>query len=58
VISYWVEKEMRRAFLDVFDTEYLETKFATTYELDALNREVQITQKKLEEQSKKKLNKK
>ena len=40
-------KEMKRVFVDVFDTEYLETKFATTYKLDAINREVEILRKKL-----------
>jgi hypothetical protein len=40
-------KEMERAFVDVLDTEYLETKFATVYKLDALNREIEILQKKL-----------
>jgi hypothetical protein len=49
-----LEKEMRRAFVDVLDTQYLETKFAKVYELDAINREIAITQKKLQEQSKKK----
>jgi hypothetical protein len=40
---------MKRAFVDVLDTEYLETKFAKTYQLDTINREVEITQKKLNE---------
>jgi hypothetical protein len=40
-------EEMKRVFVDVFDTEYLETKFATTYKLDAINREVEILRKKL-----------
>lgn len=40
-------KEMQRVFVDVLDTEYLETKFATVYKLDALNREIEILQKKL-----------
>jgi hypothetical protein len=40
-------EEMRRCFVDVLDTEYLETKFATTYKLDAINREVEILRKKL-----------
>jgi hypothetical protein len=44
-----LEKEMRRMFVDVLDTEYLETKFATTYKLDELNREIEITRKKLNE---------
>ena len=44
-----LEKQMKRAFVDVLDTEYLETKFAKTYQLDAINREVEITQKKLNE---------
>ena len=43
-------KEMQRVFVDVFDTEYLETKFATTYKLDAINREVEILRKKLNKQ--------
>lgn len=42
-------EEMRRMFVDVLDTEYLETKFATVYKLDALNREIEITKKKLKE---------
>ena len=42
-----LEKEMKRMFVDVLDTEYLETKFATVYKLDALNREIEITRKKL-----------
>ena len=42
-------EELRRCFVDVLDTEYLETKFATTYKLDALNREIEITRKKLKE---------
>lgn len=42
-----LEKEMKRAFVDVLDTEYLETKFATVYKLDEINREVEILQKKL-----------
>jgi hypothetical protein len=42
-----LHKEMQRAFVDVLDTEYLETKFATVYKLDALNREIEILQKKL-----------
>jgi hypothetical protein len=42
-----LHKEMQRVFVDVFDTEYLETKFATTYKLDAINREVEILRKKL-----------
>jgi hypothetical protein len=42
-----LEKEMKRVFIDVFDDEYLETKFATTYKLDAINREVEILRKKL-----------
>jgi hypothetical protein len=41
---------MKRAFVDVLDTEYLETKFATVYKLDALNREIEILQKKLNKQ--------
>lgn len=40
-------KEMQRVFVDVLDTEYLETKFATTYKLDAINREVEVLRKKL-----------
>jgi hypothetical protein len=44
-----LEKEMRRMFVDVLDTEYLETKFATVYKLDELNREIEITRKKLNE---------
>ena len=40
-------EEMRRCFVDVLDTEYLETKFATVYKLDAMNREIEILQKKL-----------
>ena len=42
-----LEKEMRRMFVDVLDTEYLETKFATVYKLDELNKEIEITRKKL-----------
>lgn len=42
-----LHKEMKRVFVDIFDTEYLETKFATTYKLDAINREVEILRKKL-----------
>jgi len=49
-----LEKQMKRAFVDVLDTEYLETKFAKVYELDAINREIAITTKKLQEKSKKK----
>ena len=45
-----LHKEMQRAFVDVLDTEYLETKFATTYQLDAINREVEILRKKLNKQ--------
>ena len=40
-------KEMQRVFVDVLDTEYLETKFATVYKLDEINREVEILRKKL-----------
>jgi hypothetical protein len=40
-------EELRRCFVDVLDTEYLETKFATVYKLDAMNREIEILQKKL-----------
>lgn len=40
-------KEMQRVFVDVFDDEYLATKFATTYKLDALNREIEVLQRKL-----------
>ena len=43
-------KEMKRAFVDVLDTEYLETKFATVYKLDEINREVEILRKKLNKQ--------
>lgn len=43
-------EDMRRVFVDVLDTEYLETKFATTYKLDAINREVEILRKKLNNQ--------
>ena len=42
-----LEKEMRRVFVDVLDDEYLETKFATVYKLDEINREVEILRKKL-----------
>lgn len=42
-----LEKEMKRMFVDVFDDEYLETKFATVYKLDALNREIEVLKKKL-----------
>ena len=45
-----LRKEMERVFVDVFDTEYLETKFATTYKLDAINREVEVLRKKLNKQ--------
>jgi hypothetical protein len=43
-----LEKDMKRYFVDVFDSEYIE-KMAKVYELDALNREIQITQKKLKQ---------
>ncbi len=42
-----LEAEMRRMFVDVLDDEYLETKFATVYKLDEINREVEILAKKL-----------
>jgi hypothetical protein len=42
-----LEKEMKRVFIDVLDDEYLETKFATVYKLDEINREVEILRKKL-----------
>jgi hypothetical protein len=42
-----LQKEMQRVFVDVLDTEYLETKFATVYKLDEINREVEILRKKL-----------
>lgn len=42
-----LKQKMKRVFVDVLDTEYLETKFATTYKLDALNREVEVLRKKL-----------
>jgi hypothetical protein len=45
-----LRKEMERVFVDVFDTEYLETKFATVYKLDEINREVEILRKKLNKQ--------
>jgi hypothetical protein len=45
-----LHKEMQRAFVDVLDTEYLETKFATVYKLDEINREVEILRKKLNKQ--------
>jgi hypothetical protein len=45
-----LHKEMKRVFVDVFDDEYLETKFATTYKLDEINREVEILRKKLNQQ--------
>ena len=45
-----LEKEMKRAFVDVLDTEYLETKFATVYKLDEINREVEVLRKKLNKQ--------
>ena len=45
-----LHKEMQKVFVDVLDTEYLETKFATTYKLDAINREVEILRKKLNKQ--------
>lgn len=48
-----LEKEMRRVFVDVLDTEYLETKFATVYKLDEINREIEITKKKLQQSKKK-----
>jgi len=48
-----LEKQMKKMFVDVLDSEYLETKFAKVYKLDALNREVEITQKKLNELKKK-----
>ena len=41
---------MKRVFVDIFDTEYLETKFATVYKLDEINREVEILRKKLNKQ--------
>jgi hypothetical protein len=43
-------EELRRCFVDVLDTEYLETKFATVYKLDEINREVEILRKKLNKQ--------
>jgi hypothetical protein len=43
-----LEKDMKRYFVDVFDSEYIE-KMTKVYELDALNREIQITKKKLKE---------
>lgn len=43
-------EEMKRCFVDVLDTEYLETKFATVYKLDEINREVEILRKKLNKQ--------
>jgi hypothetical protein len=42
-----LEKELRRVFVDILDTEYLETKFATVYKLDEINREVETLKKKL-----------
>ena len=45
-----LEKEMRRVFIDVLDDEYLETKFATVYKLDEINREVETLRKKLNKQ--------
>jgi hypothetical protein len=45
-----LHKEMKRVFVDVFDDEYIATKFATTYKLDAINREVEILRKKLNKQ--------
>ena len=45
-----LQKEMQRVFVDVLDTEYLETKFATVYKLDEINREVEILRKKLNKQ--------
>jgi len=45
-----LQKEMERVFVDVLDTEYLETKFATVYKLDEINREVEILRKKLNKQ--------
>ena len=45
-----LQKEMERCFVDVLDTEYLETKFATVYKLDEINREVEILRKKLNKQ--------
>ena len=44
-----LEKEMKRVFVDVFDDEYLSTKVATVFKLDALNREIEINSKKLNE---------
>jgi hypothetical protein len=44
-----LEKQMKRMFVDVLDSQYIETKFAKVYELDAINREVDITAKKLNE---------
>jgi hypothetical protein len=45
-----LQEEMRRVFVDVLDDEYLETKFATVYKLDEINREVEILRKKLNKQ--------
>ena len=45
-----LQKEMERCFVDVLDTEYLETKFATVYKLDEINREVETLRKKLNKQ--------
>ena len=45
-----LQKEMQRAFVDIFDTEYLETKIATVYKLDEINREVEVLRKKLNKQ--------
>ena len=45
-----LEKELKRVFVDIFDDEYITTKFATVYKLDAINREVEILRKKLNQQ--------
>jgi hypothetical protein len=43
-----LEKEMRRVFVDLFDSEYME-KMATVYELDPKTKEIIVKDKKLKE---------
>jgi predicted metal-dependent hydrolase len=43
-----LEKEMRRVFVDLFDSEYIE-KMTKVYELDPKTKEILITDKKLKE---------
>ena len=41
-------EELKRMFVDILDTEYIE-KQVKTYKLDELNREIEVTTKKLKE---------